>query len=66
MTNQEKYTQELVDIALRGEVAALQNGKPVPCSAVRHCADCDIEIACQQDDAVRALRQWAEQEAPNG
>lgn len=65
MKNREKWAQEIIDIALSGDVMAIKNGKPVYCSAIR-CAECDLHQFCEcgpGPGTEQRVRAWAEAEA---
>lgn len=53
MKNREKFSNELIDFALKGTSIGLKDGKPVPCEDVS-CGECE----CNCKD----LTDWGEQE----
>lgn len=57
MTNREKYTNEILDIASKGEVLAVDksNHKPVGCDDLQGCEDC---LFYEKDNEMCNDRKW--------
>ena len=67
LTNREEYAEELIEIALSGNLVCLVNGEPDRCESV-NCLDCDLyssrgTIRCTRETG---LMEWAEQYAIEG
>lgn len=59
MLNREKYSKEIVDVALKDETFALMDGKICACSDVQGCTSCAFY---DRDDCIISKQEWANRE----
>lgn len=59
MLNKEKYSKEIVDVALKDETFALMDGKICACSDVQGCTSCAFY---DRDDCIISKQEWANRE----
>lgn len=59
MLNKEKYSKEIVDVALKDETFALMDGKICACSDVQGCTSCAFY---ERDDCIISKQEWANRE----
>ena len=59
MLNKEKYSKEIVDVALKDETFALMDGKICACSNVQGCTSCAFY---DRDDCIISKQEWANRE----
>lgn len=59
MLNKEKYSKEIVNVALKDETFALMDGKICACSDVQGCTSCAFY---DRDDCIISKQEWANRE----
>ena len=61
MTNKEKYGDNLIELAVNGEVFGLKNGEPAICAEIR-CKECDYGKSDSCGGSEYKFREWLNSE----